>query len=489
MEEKTIRRILKTDEKNTCPVCKSKNLKFKEISFRNQAFTVLFCAKCKIPLANTYTCIQFRQATGKELECFSIDGSTSSGNVERIMYLNDYVSNLPIEKTVCKYKIVRNNYTVFKFSKNIIGTNHNIEICPKCRKKLENDYTLIPLDEYYRAKITGMNCFECNVIYVAWGKTVENLLKDNVYSGDFTFNNKKLSNYTENINKAKEEKLKEEERQIEQNRKMQAFSKYYSAVVMICIKYENGDSIEYIIVNDEKDADGTYSFDYRGFEGRELLSAAFAEEREKHGVFNNEKYEVLDCVFPDGDSKHIPETVIPTTRYINQDGGYKTSVRNANYEIIDVLWYSPFTGMYEIIRATYNHLTEECYTDIKLYKKFVNAYGNPGEIYFLKYGYYGEQNRWDNLNRESILKEFGYSVSQADGLSPKERQDILKDLVDLEILRVCDIINHLYFCINSHSDEKYIIACRKWKTDIEFMQNYKVNPNRFLIASEFKKYK
>ena len=42
-----------------------------------------------------------------------------------------------------------------------------------------------------------------------------------------------------------------------------------------------------------------------------------------------------------------------------------------------------------------------------------------------------------------------------------------------------NLLNHL---IISRKDIKYNIAKMKWERDVEFTENYKVNPERFIIA-------
>ena len=77
---------------------------------------------------------------------------------------------------------------------------------------------------------------------------------------------------------------------------------------------------------------------------------------------------------------------------------------------------------------------------------------------------------------------YGYSVSKANNLSERERHEILAEIVDLGILKVNQIVNLLDFNCRLHSGEQYYWARRKWEIDKAFIENYKVNPNRFLIV-------
>ena len=56
-------------------------------------------------------------------------------------------------------------------------------------------------------------------------------------------------------------------------------------------------------------------------------------------------------------------------------------------------------------------------------------------------------------------------------------------MVDLEILTVHQIVKLLSFFISSHPHNKDDFARMKWMMDKSFIENYKANPTRFLIAS------
>lgn len=59
---------------------------------------------------------------------------------------------------------------------------------------------------------------------------------------------------------------------------------------------------------------------------------------------------------------------------------------------------------------------------------------------------------------------------------------ILKAIVDLEYWSPSKIALFLQRTMDRHCSPKYRMARIKWAEDIEFIQNYKVNPQRFLIA-------
>lgn len=127
------------------------------------------------------------------------------------------------------------------------------------------------------------------------------------------------------------------------------------------------------------------------------------------------------------------------------------------------------------------------YVDSSKFREFIHKHGNPGIHigFYKKTGVYGFD--WLDLNDRSFLMDYGYNVSIKDNLPSSVRQEMLAEIVDLQIASVSDIVNHLNFCISSHAMHPGAIAC--WREDIEFISNYKVNPNRFLIAETVKREK
>ena len=78
------------------------------------------------------------------------------------------------------------------------------------------------------------------------------------------------------------------------------------------------------------------------------------------------------------------------------------------------------------------------------------------------------------LAQESILMQYGYTVSQEQGLSDVNRRRILALLIDNEVLTRSDIIGYLGFFINQRQHQnKYERAISKWEADLEYISEYK----------------
>lgn len=79
------------------------------------------------------------------------------------------------------------------------------------------------------------------------------------------------------------------------------------------------------------------------------------------------------------------------------------------------------------------------------------------------------------LARESILMQYGYTVSRTEGLSATSRQKILAVIIDNRIMAKSEIISYLDFFISQHGSRNNMeIAVSKWEADREFVENYKL---------------
>lgn len=79
------------------------------------------------------------------------------------------------------------------------------------------------------------------------------------------------------------------------------------------------------------------------------------------------------------------------------------------------------------------------------------------------------------LAQQSLLMQYGYNVSQTEGLTATGRQKILAVIIDNKIMAKSEIISYLDFFISQRSSMSNMeIAISKWETDREFVENYKI---------------
>lgn len=386
------------------------------------------------------------------------------------------------------FEIVDNNYSIWKLPKNIKTYTEMIDKCPECGMNVVFDYTLLPVSTNENVKIPGYICKKCKSIYVDHNFDLKSLMENNVFAKEFTLDNMALWNISE-VRKQKE--LEERQRKKIEKKRKENREKFFqkikklemipSSEILISVRYKNGNINEIIIVKDISDADPDNNvFHYLSDAGREFISAAYAKERNRQGIYQGKEYRTISRpLYKDVNCKTSSDNRLPVDLMIRADGGYSSSVVNNNYEIVDLFLYSPLNQRYEVIKATHDKLNGGCFVDISKYRKFVHANGKPGLLLCFETKMKSIVN-YDNLHDESVLRSYGYTVNQTDNLPAKYRQELLAEIVDLEILKVSQIVRFLDFLIRSRQHQP--MAQIKWIKDKEYIENYKVNPTRFLIA-------
>ena len=90
-----------------------------------------------------------------------------------------------------------------------------------------------------------------------------------------------------------------------------------------------------------------------------------------------------------------------------------------------------------------------------------------------------------NLKMKSELREYGYTVDKEVGLTPKQRQSILKLVLDngfYKKYRLCDFLNWL---IREHTGQANMEeAISKWQEDRDFVASYKLGKARAVGIKE-----
>jgi hypothetical protein len=76
------------------------------------------------------------------------------------------------------------------------------------------------------------------------------------------------------------------------------------------------------------------------------------------------------------------------------------------------------------------------------------------------------------LRDESILKQYGYSVSQEDSLSEEQRQRVLMKLIDKKIVTKTEVLSYLDFFCRLRGDAKSDNAVYCWKKDRNAISKY-----------------
>lgn len=132
----------------------------------------------------------------------------------------------------------------------------------------------------------------------------------------------------------------------------------------------------------------------------------------------------------------------------------------------------------------YCPICDEYYVNRDRYLQFCKRNGIPPfRLYSDDFSHspYSNTERFGTLNDESVLKLYGYDVSQSSSLSIRQRRDLLDDLIDSGILSKARIISHLEWLIRMHKNGPYHhAACAAWRSDIAYIEQYHNDDGRVI---------
>ena len=122
--------------------------------------------------------------------------------------------------------------------------------------------------------------------------------------------------------------------------------------------------------------------------------------------------------------------------------------------------YCEECNLYFILESTYEYLRKYGIPNCRVSdeKTYMNTISSNGMM----------------LAQESILMQYGYTVSQEFDLSETTRRKILANLIDNKIITKSEIISYLDFFISQHTSSKYQMAVGKWELDRDFVRDYNI---------------
>lgn len=194
----------------------------------------------------------------------------------------------------------------------------------------------------------------------------------------------------------------------------------------------------------------------------EMKRADVSEKKETVSNIMAKDFVVRRAVFKCRHNNHNVQDIKAVFTTINRLGTVNKTTIPAGY--------CPQCGMYFIMESTYQRIKRSgvpiCRTmDEKAY--ILNNQGSGTSSYSV-------------LAQESVLKQFGYSVSQSDDLPQIQRKKILAAIVDNGVLTKSGIISYLDYFINNRKNQrnkdgsqKYRTAIKRWEDDRDFIRSYK----------------
>ena len=334
------------------------------------------------------------------------------------------------------------------------------QTCPVCGIRLYKSFAAIPINQ-----TTGVAYpfFSCGYHFFAWpSKKLKRILGANKYTRKISIDR---SFYFPESGQLKE-----------------FLEKSAIKPLVFLLMQESASRREIVVISNQyrEISSECHILPYTDKNARQLLTEVFHNESKNSIQYDGENYNIYEL-------KEFEQFSLPSVGYnyiasdvtIKTGGGFQSHIKNNYCEIVDVLLYSPRTKRYEPIHATYDSREGECFIDITLFRNFINEFGNPGIKVYPGISFGGSFLNRD-LSDESLLHAYGYNVNSNDNLNDAERQSMIAEIIDLELMQQRKIVDLLTWLVKTRKNVR-LETKNKWERDIVFTLNYKANPSRFLI--------
>ena len=363
-------------------------------------------------------------------------------------------------KFIKGYDIVRLTRLQTKlFKKNLVLLNGRRYQCLMCGSKLEESINFVPINESQGLRIPGQYCTQCNTFYDPQGHKLKNLSAELKLHKSCEINSEYLiPDYWKKVRAA--QAVKSASFAVALRSRKNKKHRFVTVVSACSDKHHNQDV-----------------FHYSDLFIRQLLCEIY--KRNSAICISNEMFDILKIISLDGDHYRPLDHLKIDKIILRSGGGLYNGLRQSGIELVDILLYSPFTDCLEVSHASFDIKNAVYYMDSKVFRNFIMKYGNPG----VKIAAYQSTARdFSTMQEESILHAYGYVVGN-NGLPDKKRQELLGEVIDLGIMSAHSIISLIGHNISMHPGKQYENARTDWEMDRQFVLEYKVNPNRFVVST------
>lgn len=364
------------------------------------------------------------------------------------------------QRRINRYEIVPvNGLNRSAFVRKVILTNYSCDECFKCNNRLVDFVNFIELGENEGVKAPGKYCTKCDTFYESRGSSLKNLLDSYTAPASYSVETEYLfPKYSERI---------------------RVLRSLRSISLVIHLKNQNSNGhrlIGIVTSRAERNLEGDV-LHYSDWLARRLLFAVY--QKSFTLAIAGEEFEILKTLRLDWENENYLNSLKIDTIVLRKGGGLYKGLSQQEADLIDILLYSPFTGCFEVAHASHDKEHNIFYMDAKVFRSFVEKYGNPGVKIA---AYQSGASDFSTLRDESILHAYGYVVGNT-GLPTQSRQALLGEVMDLGMMSSQSILNLLELNISTHTGEKNANARACWESDKQFVMSYKVNPERFVVAT------
>jgi hypothetical protein len=190
--------------------------------------------------------------------------------------------------------------------------------------------------------------------------------------------------------------------------------------------------------------------------------------------------------------QRVPETIsfdsTKNTLYICKG---TISCRKKSHSIVSVTGIlASLSGKPVKINVNYCKNCKLYFIDYSEYKYYQQIYGALLGNYRIQNSQKECEHAHDGLADESVLRIYGYTVNQNDGLTQEERRMILCNLMDRNIISKYRIIEYLQFFINNSRHRANMhSANQKWSDDLQWVRSYRIDNQRHFLIENIKQFR
>ena len=449
----------------TCTKC-NKKLNKKNIELKYEEFTeskwqkecLMYCDGCNSYYLTIFKLDEFKRKYPSYL--YIKEGKTNPNKMEKVKC---YQTTNRAKHFVCMGKVVKDKYIreelILVDKKNKI---HYFEInkCPQCGNYIINKQDALEIKN---------NTKECEIISaneIEMGKA--NNFQQLNFQGIriLLTSSSKLNIVSDNCCKMNHDSIELNFKvPIEINNKMRIMKELHGLYCKNCEMYIVNQN-EFDLKIAEKLPDCDLYVNGKKNVKEKIKKVDYIDMKVSNKINNENKADffvrtnVISCV----NKKHNIEEVTAEIDIIKHNGEvYKQKI--PAFYCSECNLYFIYNNQYERIKRNGVPLCP-----IYEYNKYLNVLGNNM-----------------NLNQESLLHSFGYNVGSAEDLSSKQRQRILRFVVENGIIDKHKIIALLNYFIDMRKGQmKFNNAIKKWNDDINYLNLNKINLQRNIKISSIK---
>ena len=443
-----------------------------------------WCSKCSLPYATKEVFSHLGDIySGHRALGFNTDGKWSSSILKARTFYLPPEKNVPTKRNVepsseesirqsrkkknqssIYAEVIENKRFIKQHYSPIYITNYALNSCPKCAGEIKEYVEYLSLSGNRYLRVPGKICFTCEMMFDDKGDFLISALNEyGVNTDNFLDKNYYIPNLPHKTKSCR----------VDGN------------ILTVFLKKTNSHEHRTISIvsNIEQQSPNLDIYYYAHFAVRSLWLSLL--ENDHTTDINGEKYEILLKKY--SNNMHSPkdfEFISPPIGLGLYGGDFNYSTDTLKEKFF--LFYSPYKDSIIAETAFYNSRTKEYRIDAKRFRELVYQYGNPG-IKVYPTDYQTNQDIYDifdpvmedKLKGESLPHAWGYNLSSRANKSDEHRQKLLKEILDLKLMRKSNLINLLVSLINNHKSDKYEHARYKWTLDLEFVKEYHPNYERF----------